>query len=128
MSRHFTIPTMLRMTPNLLLKQFFERMDVNLLSLDWRKLGEWQLDPIQTALSWNSAEDQARVEAALSSVFELACASGWEAILEASRDLGELNFANHLSDEACHYERAMWVWLNYPELFAQQSHKAEVAA
>ena len=42
MTRHFTIPTMLRMTPNLLLKQFFDRLGIQLIALDWRRLGEWQ--------------------------------------------------------------------------------------
>lgn len=127
MSRHFTIPTMLRMTPNLLLKQFFERLGVKLLSLDWRKLGEWQMDPVQTSLSWNSAEEQSCVESALSSVFELACASGWEAILEAARDAGEPNFAKQLSEDAGYYERAMWIWLNYAELFSQASTRQQIS-
>lgn len=121
MSRHFTIPTMLRMTPNLLLKQFFERMGVRLLSLDWRKLGERQVDPIQTALGWNPAEEQARVQAALASVFELACAEGWQAILDAARELDEGNPVTKLPEDACHYERAMWTWLNEPDLFAHAS-------
>jgi hypothetical protein len=127
MTRHFTIPTMLRMTPNALLKQFFERMSVQLHSLDWRKLGAWQHEPLQTALSWASAVDQARVESALAGIFELACEEGWTAIVDAAREVGEVSLAGQLED-ACPYERAMWTWLHRPELFAQASALQQISS
>jgi hypothetical protein len=128
MSRHFTIPTMLRMTPNAILKQFFERLGVQLYSIDWQRLGERQIEPLQNALSWTTADDQSRVEASLSSIFELACEEGWRAILDAACDQGDTAFAERLSEDACYYERAMWTWLNHPELFAQASALQQIGS
>ena len=40
MTRHFTIRKMLRMTPNRLLQDFFQRLGHQLLSVDWRRVPE----------------------------------------------------------------------------------------
>ena len=38
MIRHFTVRKMLRMTPNQLLREFFQRLGSQLLSVDWRRM------------------------------------------------------------------------------------------
>lgn len=52
MTRHFTLPKILRMTPNILLREFFGRLDLQLISVDWKRLGEWQVEPICLAITW----------------------------------------------------------------------------
>ena len=52
MSRHFSIRTVLRSTPNVLLREFFDRLQHRLLCLDWQRLAEHQIEPIVTAMNW----------------------------------------------------------------------------
>jgi hypothetical protein len=128
MSRHFTIPTMLRMTPNELLKQFFDRLGHRLLALDWRKLGERQVEPILTTMSWLSREAQEQIESSLASIFELSCETGWQNILHVARERGENKLAQEVPRDSCVYARAMWVWIHKPEVFEQALMVHEVEA
>ncbi len=127
MSRHFSVPKMLRLTPNRLLKEFFSRLGHSLLSLDWRKIGERQVEPMLTAISWLPRPAQDQIESALAQVFELACETGWRAILEVARQDGDTDALLLLSERACPHERAMRVWLDHPQLFEQAAliHQVE---
>jgi hypothetical protein len=88
MTRHFSIPTMLRMTPNHLLRALFEKLEAPLLSFDWERCKERQIEPMLLAISWLPQEVQARLEATFADIFELASAAGWSAILEACQLVG----------------------------------------
>ena len=61
MSRQFSIPTVLRMAPNVLLKELFAEMDYAQLGRDWEGMGERQIDPVQRAISVQPPEVQARI-------------------------------------------------------------------
>ena len=117
MSRHFTIPTMLRMTPNDMLQQFFGRLGHTLSCIDWLRLKDRQVEPLLSAMRCLPREAQEQIESSLAAVFELACETGWQAILEAARQFGETEPARRFPPNACAYSRAMWTWLNRPEVF-----------
>lgn len=127
MSRHFSVPKILRMTPNRLLQEFFQRLGHHLLCLDWRKLGERQTEPMLISLSMLSRQAQDEIEAALAQIYDLACTSGWQAIAEVARAEGEAQSFFDALDRACPYERAMRVWLDHPRLFEQAAliHQVE---
>jgi hypothetical protein len=127
MTRHFTIPTMLRMTPNELLQQFFQRLGHQLIALDWRKLGERQIEPIKLTIGWLPREAQDQIESSLAAVFELSCETGWQDILQADREIGQADLATVMPAQTCVYGRAMWTWLHRPEVFEQAllMHKVE---
>jgi hypothetical protein len=119
MCRYFTIPKILRMTPKHLLQQFFERLGHRLLSLDWRKLKERSVESILFSIGLLPSHAQEQIELVLASVFELACDSGWQAILEVARLEGQTRALLDLPDDTSPYERSMWTWLFQPELFEQ---------
>jgi hypothetical protein len=126
MPRHFTIPTMLRMTPNTMLQTFFQRLGIQLLSIDWRRLGERQVEPLLRTLSWLPREQQEQAESSLACIFELACETGWQAIRDAARDAGEPQLAGLMPGDACYYERAMWTWLERPGIFEQAALRQQI--
>jgi hypothetical protein len=115
------------MTPNRLLKEFFSRLDHQLLSLDWRKVREHHVEPLLVAMSWLSREAQDEIESALAAIFELACESGCRSIVEVAHQNGQNDVFGILARHACCYERAMWTWLNYPQVFEQATliHQVE---
>ncbi len=113
MPRHFSLPSVLRMVSNDLLQPFFERLNIALKCMDWKKLPGRNADPLLIALSWESLEDQVLAESALRDVFELACRSGREALAEAATHLG-MDF--EWPDRGDYY-CSMWVWLHHPAVF-----------
>jgi len=127
MSRHFTLRKMLRMTPNRFLQEFFQRLGHLPPCLDWRKVHERNVDPLLLSLGLLPPEAQVEIESALASVFELACETGWRAILEVARLDGKADQFLQLPDHACPYKRAMWTWLHQPHIFEQASiiHQVE---
>src|SRR4029450_9281988 len=127
MIRHFSVPKVLRMTPNRLLKEFFGRLDHPLLSLDWRKVREYNVEPMLVAMSWLTREAQDEIESSLAAVFELACESGCRSIVEVARQDGQNDVFSGLPKHACCYERAMSTWLNHPQVFEQAAlvHQVE---
>ena len=91
MSRQFSIPTVLRMVPNVLLCQFFERLKCGHFDIDWTKLGEREVRPIHKEILQLSRLEQDRIEGTLRSIFDLACDSGIDAIFEAAAKTGDFD-------------------------------------
>ena len=118
MTRHFTIRKMLRMTPNRLLQEFFQRLGVRLLSIDWRRLPELRDDALMVSVNLLPQDNQDEMEAALAAIHELACEAGVQTILEAARRNGRSDFVS-LLPQAGPYHLAMWTWLHFPSLFDQ---------
>ena len=117
MSRQFSIPTVLRMTPNSMLKVFFENMHDAELGIPWEGLGEREVGPILQAISQLALNEQDHIELALHSVFNLACDEGINAMIEAALRAGEANFALAMPQDVGPYNKAMWTFLNRPEVF-----------
>ncbi|MCI0534591.1 MAG: hypothetical protein L0Z50_05130 [Verrucomicrobiales bacterium] len=127
MTRHFSVPKVLRMTPNRLLQEFFNRLGHKLLSLDWRKVKEYNVEPLLLSMSWLAREAQDEIESTLASIFELASESGSRAIVEVAHQDGQADAFGDLPEDVSCYERAMWTWLNHPKVFEQASliHQVE---
>jgi hypothetical protein len=117
MTRLFSIPKMLRMTPNELLRDFFLSLDAELLCVDWKRLRPRQIGPLLNAIGWLSPEKQQQVESELAAIFELSGQSGWEVILDAAYPFGKTKEILALSEECCFYGRALLVWLHHREVF-----------
>jgi hypothetical protein len=127
MTRQFSIPTVLRMAPNVLLKELFAEMDYAQLGRDWEGMGERQIDPVQRAISMQPPEVQARIESEFRDLFDLACDSGIASICEAADLCGMINFAAQLPEEGL-YHKVLWTRLHHPDVFerALRIHSFEV--
>lgn len=117
MARHFSIPSVLRMVPNELLHRFFVQLPHPCYGINWNRLGERQAERLVNLFRlWPDAAREF-VEGVLRNVFDLACESGQQALREAAAELGlEKKIANGIS-YGTHYQRAMWAWLEAPEVF-----------
>ncbi len=116
MSRQFSIPTVLRMAPNALLKELFAEMDYARLGRDWEGMGERQIEPVQRAISIQPPEVQIRIETEFRDLFDLACESGIAAICEAADLCGLPSFATRLPPGGL-YHKVLWTRLNYLDIF-----------
>lgn len=117
MSRHFSIPSVLRMVPNELLERFFVQFRQNCYGVPWDRMGEREAGKLVNLLRMWPDDIREFIEGVLRNVFDLACESGVQAIREAAVDLGmharltEAFYSGNL------YHQAMWVWLEVPEVF-----------
>lgn len=121
MSRQFSIPTVLRMVPNELLAQFFDRLGLGDLDINWAELGEREPEPIVKEISQLSRAQQDAIEGALRSVFDLACESGIDAIFEAALKSGDWDLPQSMPKDLGPYAKAMWTWLNRAKAFEKAS-------
>lgn len=117
MSRQFSIPTVLRMAPNALLKELFRDMGYLELDRDWEGLKEREIEPIQKAISEQPREAQGRIENELREVFELADTFGMDSILEASAMCGMADFVTQLPADVGIYQKVLWTRLQHPDVF-----------
>ncbi|MCL2346972.1 MAG: hypothetical protein FWC50_01795 [Planctomycetaceae bacterium] len=116
MSRPFSLPTLLRMTPNTLLAEFFRRFDVELTPDDWKKLGEREIDPILKFFDELPDVTKNELEAAMRNIFALATREGLAAFHEAAAGCHKTDWKNGL-EKITPYSASMHVWLHDPELF-----------
>ncbi len=127
MSRQFSLPTILRMVPNVLLREFFAQLGHGEFDPRWDELKEREIDPIVDYLNELPGIETNEVESALRSVFELACDSGFGAILEAAKHCGVTDLGLQAPEELSVYGRAMWAWLYHRQAFdkAQMIHQVD---
>lgn len=130
MSRQFSIPTVLRMTPNSLLAECFQVLGHGDFDPRWPELRKQEIDPILDYLGELSLERLNEIESVLRSVFDLACESGFQALLEAGPHGGVPNLGELVPDDLSFYGRAMWAWLRHRDIFdrAQVIHRVEQMA
>lgn len=117
MSRHFSIPTVLRMVPNELLRQFLSQLPYPCYSIDWNRMGERQAERLVHLLRMWPAEAKEFVESVLRNVFELACEAGQQALREAAKELNQPFTVFQAKSCGSLYQQAMWAWLETPEIF-----------
>ena len=117
MSRQFSIPTVLRMTPNALLEDFFQKAGCGDLDIDWGRLGEREIEPVLKAVCDLPNDLQDLVAGALRTVFGMACESGIEALCEAVDASGGPETLSLMPVDANFYAKAMWGWLRCPGAF-----------
>lgn len=128
MARTFSIPTVLRMAPNALLKELFVAVEFLEFDGSWKGLKEREIEPIQRAISEAPREIQTRLETELHDLFALAYDAGIESILEAAELSGEEDFVARLPASGGVYHKVLWVRLNHPDVFARalRIHRFEV--
>lgn len=119
MSRHFSLPTVLRMVPNELLEAFFQKLDNPCYGMNWRRLGRRQIEPLLALFDYFPPGQREPAESILRNVFELACESGAKVIRELAKGSNAADALTGLPQHGNLYHQAMWVWLQTPGLFEQ---------
>lgn len=127
MSRVFSIPTALRVLPNDLLRRFFAKLDHADLDVNWDALGKHDPKPIMKAILGLEQAQFDRIEAALHTLFNLACDTGIAAI----RESGELTDGPpplaEIPEGATTYHQAVAAWIANPDAItrAVRIHQVE---
>lgn len=116
-SRQFSIPTVLRMVPNDLLSDVFDRLGHGGLGIAWTELKEREVEPVVKAISLLPRREQTKIEAVLRSIFDLACETGIDAIFEAAFRCGDLDLPQAMPRDTGPYAKAAWAWLNRIDAF-----------
>lgn len=127
MTRQFSIPTVLRMVPNELLQACFVELGHGDFDPSWAELKKQEIDPILDYLGELSSDQSNAIESVFRSVFELGCATGFDALQEAGPHCGVADLAALVPEGLCPYGLAMWVWLNHRNVFdkAQIIHQVD---
>lgn len=125
MTRHFSIPTILRMIPNGLLRAVFTRLGHPMHEVPWEKLPQRNIEPILRTLGLLAAAERDSLETVLHDVFDLACEHGSRAIREAVSSIAAEK-PPFLPDVGGPYCLATWTWLHYPVLFDRAMRLHEV--
>ena len=110
MSRHYSMGTFLRQTPNELLKEYFADRDL-LWKVDFEKLKKTETAPILAAVAELADDERQEVEVDFRTIFDLADKAGTAIIVDEARVL-ELGIEDDLEAMENHYARAMWLFLN----------------
>ena len=113
-SRQFSLPTVLRMVPNALIKECFEVLGHSEFDPRWPDLKRTEIEPILDYFDEIPVAQLNQIESVLRSVYDLSCPSGFDALVEAGRHCGVTLPA---PAELCLYGRAMWVWLHHRPVF-----------
>jgi hypothetical protein len=113
------------MVPNLLLREFFAKLKHDHFGIDYERLGEREVEPLVAAITDLPRLDQDLIEGSLRSIFELACDSGIQSLVESAEKCGDVDFALSMPQDAGPYEKVMWTWLHRKEVFekAYQIHQ-----
>jgi hypothetical protein len=84
MSRQYSIPTVLRMVPNCLLKAFFAQLGYDDPEFPWNRLGEREISPMIRWIGLLPRHAQRAVDGHFHQVFNLSCHAGVETLFEAA--------------------------------------------
>ena len=98
-SRQFSLPTVLRMVPNTLLKACFEELGHGQFDPNWAELKKKEIDPILDYLEELPVEQLNEIEGVLRNVFDLGCPSGYDALVEAGPHCGVPDLSSVVPDE-----------------------------
>ncbi|OHB54347.1 MAG: hypothetical protein A2173_10090 [Planctomycetes bacterium RBG_13_44_8b] len=128
----------IRKTPNCLLEQYLQskgiipQVEIEVQTADGEKqrkkvkvseLEENQFKPIIALIESQTPEKQAEIENDFMDINERACKAGIACLIEESQWEGHnLDISDDIEQMSNHYERAMWVYLNYPEVFKNSGH------
>lgn len=116
-TRQFSLPTVLRMTPNALLKLFFEQAGHAEFDPHWNDLTEREIDPLLDYMTELPSQQSNEIEASLRGIFDLSCESGINAIMEAGPLCAVTDLGESISEDLSLYGKAMWVWVNRRDVF-----------
>jgi hypothetical protein len=117
MSRNYSPMTFIQKTPNALLKQFFEKKNIDL-GLDWDELQESDVDPIYDAIQELDDRMRVNVENTFRQINEMACSKGVQCLIEEGESVyHKLELAGTFEAMSNHYEMALWTYLNQHTVF-----------
>ncbi len=127
MSRQYSIPTVLRMVPNCLLKAFFAQLGYDDPEFPWNRLGERDVAPMIKWIGLLPRHAQNAVDAEFRRVFDVSCRAGLETLFEAAVTCGDRTLAADMPRDVGFYAKAMWVRLHRPDVFdrATRIHQIE---
>jgi hypothetical protein len=117
MARNYSRNTFLRQTPNKALKEYFTGKGL-LAGVDFDSLRDTEIDPIAQALDALAEGQRTEVEAEFRHVNEMACEMGVKVLIEeAGSPFHNLDWSQAFAGMKNHYERALWAFLNDPDVF-----------
>lgn len=138
MGTDYSPSNFLTKTPNDLLEQYLKskevepQVEIEIEDKDGGKskktvkvseLKENQFQPILTLIESQVTTKKDEIEADFLKINERSCKAGFLCLLdEASYEGHNLSINGDLEDMKNHYERAMWVFLNYPKVFKNSGH------
>jgi hypothetical protein len=115
MTRQYTPRNVLRQVPNFLLKDFFDQRAV-LTEIPWALQHETKIEPIYDAWQALPESKWSQIDGAFQAIHEMASQSGVQALIEEGTFHG-LNFSTALEQHEGFYDKAMWAYLHYPDIF-----------
>jgi len=118
--------SILRQIPNTLLDRFFAQFP-EFSDLDWSALKETQIEPVFER--WQAMPDPVRHQIGMvfRKVHSLADSVGTTVLIESARDRG-LEIAEEISTKQNGYGRALWCFLEHPEIFDNARTLAHIDA
>jgi hypothetical protein len=126
MGRVFSLPTVLRQVPKTLLGRFFAKMKIPFEGMDWETHRERDIEPLLGVLNALPNAEMVPVESELHAIHDLSCETGINALIETAAAFGDHDLAERLPEGLSAYGKAMWVWLEHPEYFANAGLVAQV--
>jgi hypothetical protein len=115
MARQYSPRTFLRQVSNHLLKEFFDQRQ-ELAEIPWVTQGETEIGLIYDAWQALPAPQRSEVDRAFQAIQEMACQAGVKALIEEG-DFHDLNLVTALEQQEGFYDKAMWAYLCYPNIF-----------
>jgi hypothetical protein len=115
MARQYSPRTFLRQVSNHLLKEFFDERN-ELSEISWLTQGETEINLIYDAWQALPASQWSEIDKVFQAIHEMACEAGVKAVLEEGI-FHNLNLATALEQQKNFYDKAMWTYLAYPNIF-----------
>lgn len=138
MATNYSPINFLRKTPNALLEKYFQNQGIDpvvLIEVDGEgdeksqetvkvsELEENQTGPILNLIESQDADKQTEIERDFRKISDRACKAGFLCLLDESKYEGHgIDIQDDLVAMENHYERAMWVFLNYPKVFENSGY------
>ena len=117
MPKPLSMSTFFRMTPNIMLAEFFGRFEADITPSDWDGIKEHDVDFLLRRLA--NIDDELvknHIERTIHDISALACKDGMAAFHEAALYCNRPDWLHDLPKKG-NYPTAMHAWLRYPKLF-----------
>lgn len=126
-SRQFSLHSVLRLVPNVLLQEMFAKLGHPDFDPGWSQRKERDIGPILDYLETLPRDKMDEIESALRSVAELANERGMESLVDACSVCGEPNVLEPVPCWVSVWGRSMFMWLRHRAVFekAQIIHQVD---
>ena len=126
MSSQYNPRSILRQIPNVLLNRFFAQFS-EFSDFDWSALKEAQIEPVFERWQAMPDPERHRVDVVFRKVYSLADSCGTTVLIESARDRG-LEIAEEIRTKQNAYGRALWCFLEHPQIFDNARTLAHIDA